>query len=60
MVDLGGAVLVQDLSTNPKMTWEHYTYFCWIVPLEVGIHQIDLQFQQTSGDIQKRIPGNLP
>ncbi len=49
---LGGAVLALDSLTNPTMTWEHYSKFCWIVPLEVGTHQINLQFQPTSGDIQ--------
>ncbi|MEM7117216.1 MAG: hypothetical protein AAF614_32585 [Chloroflexota bacterium] len=49
---LGGAVLVTD-STDPKSTWEHYTIFCWFVPLELGTHELTLKFQQTSGDIQK-------
>lgn len=50
---LGGAVLVTDSSTEPVMSWEAYSRFCWIVPLPPGTHEITLQFQQTSGDIQE-------
>lgn len=50
---IGGAVLVTDSSTEPVMSWEAYSRFCWIVPLPPGTHEITLQFQQTSGDIQE-------
>lgn len=50
---IGGAVLVIDNSTDPPTSWEHYSDFCWYVPLGVGIHKVVLRFQQTSGDFQE-------
>jgi hypothetical protein len=49
----GGAVEVTNTSMNPMATWEHFSIFCWLVPLDSGIHEIVLQFQQTSGSIQE-------
>lgn len=50
---IGGAVLAIDYSMDPPASWEHYSDFCWYVPLGVGIHKVVLRFQQMSGDYQQ-------
>lgn len=39
---------------NPEATWGGPDYiFCWLVPLEVGVHPVAFSFRQSSGTVQQ-------
>ena len=48
---MGRSVIVSNLDL-PNTEWLEGMTYCWFVPLEVGVHQAEFSFVQSSGDVK--------
>ena len=48
---MGRTVIVANLNI-PDTEWLDGLTYCWVVPLEVGLHQAEFSFVQSSGDVK--------